>query len=319
MTASSSTLTTCCLLGWVPELFPKDEMDGILGKVRAEAKSNGWGDSPDQLFDFFLQKTRRNLHLDLCFSPVGDTFRFRARMFPGLINCTSIDWFHEWPRNALTGVAMRFLQDVELPEDEIRDAVSEHMANVHLSIDEANKEFLRMERRFNYTTPTSFLELIKFYKLLLDKKRDKITDQINRLEVGLGTMQQTTEQVAGLQNLLEVKMVEVEREKEKTNELIEIVGKESLDAQREQDIAAEQEKVTIELTQAAKATKAGADKELEEALPAMEAAKEAVACLNKASIQELKALGKPPDDVLLVAKAVLLLRGEKRNFGWPQA
>ena len=42
-----------------------------------------------------------------------------------------------------------------------------------------------MERRYNYTTPTSFLELIRFYELLLGKKRGKITDQINRLEIGL--------------------------------------------------------------------------------------------------------------------------------------
>lgn len=94
-----------------------------------------------------------------------------------------------------------------------------------------------MERRFNYTTPTSYLELINFYKILLDKKRDKISDQINRLEIGLQTMKSTTEQVEGLQKLLEIKMVDVEKEKEKTNELIEIVGKESLDAEREQDIA----------------------------------------------------------------------------------
>jgi hypothetical protein len=36
-----------------------------------------------------------------------------------------------------------------------------------------------------------------------------------------------------LQKLLVVKMVEVEKEKEKTGELIEIVGKESLDAEKE--------------------------------------------------------------------------------------
>ena len=46
-------------------------------------------------------------------------------------------------------------------------------------------------------------------------------------------MKSTTEQVEGLQKLLEVKMVDVEREKEKTNELIEIVGRESLEAEKE--------------------------------------------------------------------------------------
>lgn len=59
------------------------------------------------------------------------------------------------------------------------------MAEVHMSISQANEEYLQIERRYNYTTPTSFLELISFYKLLVDKKRDKITDQINRLEIGL--------------------------------------------------------------------------------------------------------------------------------------
>ena len=46
-------------------------------------------------------------------------------------------------------------------------------------------------------------------------------------------MKSTTEQVEGLQKLLEIKMVDVEKEKEKTNELIEIVGKESLEAEKE--------------------------------------------------------------------------------------
>jgi len=110
--------------GYVPELFLKDELDGILGKVRGEAKANGYQDTPDQLFEFFLDKTRKNLHLALCFSPVGDAFRIRARMFPGIINCTSMDYFFDWPEDALINVANRFLVDVELPNDELRESIA---------------------------------------------------------------------------------------------------------------------------------------------------------------------------------------------------
>jgi len=42
-------------------------------------------------------------------------------------------------------------------------------------------------------------------------------------------------------------MVDVEKEKEKTNELIEIVGRESLDAEKEQDMARVQEEETTKL------------------------------------------------------------------------
>lgn len=305
--------------GWIPELFAKDEMDGILGKVRNEAKSAGFQDTPDQLFEFFLNKVKMNLHVGLCFSPVGEAFRIRARKFPGIINCTSIDWFHEWPRDALIDVANRFLSEIEFESDEIREQISYYMAEVHQSIERANEDFLTMERRYNYTTPTSYLELINFYKSLLDTKRSKITDQINRLEIGLGTMEQTTEQVAGLQNMLEVKMVDVEEKRAAAGELIEIVGKESLEAEKEQEAASIEEEKTNKLAADANDTKAAANKELEEALPAMQAAQEAVNCLNKSSIQELKSLAKPPVECIDVTKTVLLLRGEKKNFTWQNA
>lgn len=49
----------------------------------------------------------------LCFSPVGSVLRVRARKFPAVVNCTAIDWFHEWPEDALVSVSARFLQETE--------------------------------------------------------------------------------------------------------------------------------------------------------------------------------------------------------------
>lgn len=83
------------------------------------------------------------------------------------------------------------------------------MAHVHTSINQANKEFLQKERRHNYTTPTSFLELINFYKSLLKKKVDTINNQSNRLKIGLSTMESTRGEVEKLKEQLEIKMVEV--------------------------------------------------------------------------------------------------------------
>lgn len=105
--------------GWVPDMFPKEEKDALLGKIRNEAKSAGYLDTPDQLFEYFLEKTKKNFHLALCFSPVGDQFRFRSRKFPAIISCTQIDWYHEWPQDALIGVSQRFLNDIEVPTEEI--------------------------------------------------------------------------------------------------------------------------------------------------------------------------------------------------------
>jgi len=79
-------------------------------------------------------------------------------------------------------------------------------------------------------------------------------------------------------------MVDVGIEKEKTDELIEVVGRESLDAEKEAEAAAVQEAETIMFANAAKAEKAAADCELAEAIPAMERATDAVNCLEVKSI-----------------------------------
>lgn len=230
--------------GYIPELFAVDELDEIFGKIRGEAKAQGVIDTTDALMTFFINKVKRNLHMGLCFSPVGDQFRFRARQFPALINSTSIDWFHPWPRDALIGVANRFLAEIDFPSDEIRESIALHMAFVHISIHEANAEFRLKERRFNYTTPTSFLELISFYKELLGQKQGSIVEDIARLERGLNTMKETTDKVDILKDKLVLTMENVKVEEQKTDELITIVNAEAASAEKEADIAQKQEEET---------------------------------------------------------------------------
>jgi len=156
--------------GWIFDLFPKDETDGFISNIRNEAKGAGFADNSEALFAFFMDKIRKNMKVALCHSPVGDTMRIRCRKFPGIINSSVIDWFHSWPRDALIDVASRFTADLDFNSEEIKNAVAEDMATIHESIDEANEKFRKLERRNNYTTPKSFLELIEFYKKLLVEK-----------------------------------------------------------------------------------------------------------------------------------------------------
>lgn len=76
----------------------------------------------------------------LCFSPVGDRFRVRARQFPALVNCTVFNWFHAWPAKALVSVAHRFLVDIPDLNEATRDAIAHHMALAHQSVTDASHE-----------------------------------------------------------------------------------------------------------------------------------------------------------------------------------
>jgi dynein heavy chain len=37
-------------------------------------------------------------------SPIGDVFSDRLRRFPSFVNCCTIDWYSNWPKEALFGV-----------------------------------------------------------------------------------------------------------------------------------------------------------------------------------------------------------------------
>ena len=105
----------------------------------------------------------------LCFSPVGDKFRVRARQFPALVSYTQIDWFHSWSQEALVAVAQRFLGDMEGWDDELKENMAAHMAFVHTQVSSQSELYFETERRRNYVTPKSFLELIALYKQMLAK------------------------------------------------------------------------------------------------------------------------------------------------------
>ena len=147
----------------VPNLFASDEKATLGEKVRPAAKTLGRTlNTPAESYAFFVERCKHNLHVVLAFSPVSDAFRTRLRQFPSLVNCCTIDWFTEWPQDALESVASRFLLDVEMTS-EVREKCVESCMAMHVSSRQLSERFLAEAKRRNYVTPTSYLELINTY------------------------------------------------------------------------------------------------------------------------------------------------------------
>ena len=81
-------------------------------------------------------------------------------------------WFdiQSWPEDALQAVATRFLDEVELSE-QVRDGCIEMCKQFHTSSQQLSQRYHLELERHNYVTPTSYLELISTFKMLLDNKR----------------------------------------------------------------------------------------------------------------------------------------------------
>jgi len=154
----------------------------------------------------------------LCFSPVGDAFRNRAKKFPALVNCSVIDWFHPWPEDALFSVAEKFLAEVEMASEEIRAGITKFMPFSFKIVNEYSQKILDQERRFVYTTPKSFLELIKLFKVMFTKKEGELAKNLDTYETGVLKLTETSEVVGKLEEELKIMSVEVEAKKKSADE-----------------------------------------------------------------------------------------------------
>ncbi|KAI8733733.1 dynein heavy chain 6, axonemal isoform X4 [Biomphalaria glabrata] len=136
-------------------------------------------------------------------SPVGSAFQSRCRMFPSLVNCCTIDWFIEWPKEALLGVAQSFFKTVSLGcSDEIKDNVSKMCVEIHMSVTEMSERFFTELKRRYYTTPTSYLELINLYITMVQEKTSNIKTARERVANGLSKLFSTNDLVDNMKKEL---------------------------------------------------------------------------------------------------------------------
>ncbi|XP_074520194.1 dynein axonemal heavy chain 6 [Halichoeres trimaculatus] len=304
--------------GEVPSLFEKDELEQVLAATRPKAKEAGISEeNRDEVFQYFISRVREKLHIVLCMSPVGDAFRSRCRMFPSLVNCCTIDWFVQWPREALLSVSQAFFQGVDIGSEELKQSLFSMCVEVHVSVTDMAERFYSELRRRYYTTPTSYLELINLYLSMLERKRQQLMIARDRVKNGLTKLLETNilvdkmkVELSALEPVLKQKSIDVDALMEKL-----AIDQENADEVRK--VVQEDEALAKVKAEDTQAIADDAQRDLDEALPALDAANQALNSLDKADISEIKVFTKPPDLVMTVMEAVCILLGCKPD--WPGA
>jgi dynein heavy chain len=167
--------------GMVPALFEEDEKGPLINAVRKAASKAGIEETKDNLWKFFVDTCRDNMHIVLGMSPAGETLRARCRSFPGMVNNTTIDWFFPWPKDALLHVANVFLP--KSIEGDERKSIVAHIVLVHSSMSKFSAQFLDQLKRYNYVTPKNYLDFIQNYCNGLESNNVRIENAISVLMV----------------------------------------------------------------------------------------------------------------------------------------
>jgi len=213
--------------GEVTNLYPPDELANVRESVRNDVRAAGLPEQNDVLWGFFIERVRARMHIALCMSPIGEAYRNYVRMFPALVSCTTINWFSEWPADALKEVATKFLDSVNIEPPELVDKVSTIFAQTQTSVLTESASMLSRLGRPNYVTPTNYLELVKGYCKLLGEKRASVGDQASKLKNGLQKLADTALQVGEMSVELEQKKKVVARAQTETEELLVVIVQEN--------------------------------------------------------------------------------------------
>ncbi|XP_061708954.1 dynein axonemal heavy chain 8 [Cydia pomonella] len=300
--------------GEIANLFAKDEMDEILNELTPIMKKYAPRriPVPDVLYEYFIMRSRANLHVVLCFSPVGEKFRSRAMKFPGLISGSVMDWFQKWPKQALIEVADHFLREFHVvcaPETKIM--LIEIMGMVQDDVAEACIMYYDRFRRQAHVTPKSYLSFLEGYKVLYKEKHENIAEMARRMTTGLDKLVEAAASVDILKKELELKGIEIEEATAKAEEVLQAVAVSQAAAEVVKGEVLEVKDRAVKLVAVIAAETAIAEEKLAAARPALEAAEAALLTINAGDIATVRKLGKPPFLITLIMDAVIILFRKK--------
>jgi dynein heavy chain len=293
--------------GDVPNLYAAEDMEAISSACRVECQKRKIPATKLNIFSMYVQRVRKNIHLCLAMSPLGEVFRNRLRNFPSLVNCCTIDWFTAWPAEALQSVGLSILRTSDYGLGKYETSTVEMFKLIHQSVEVATVEYYEMLRRYNYVTPTSYLELLSSFGKLINIKREEINTKKNRLQIGLDKLSETKGLVGALREEIVILQPQLVKTQQEVSAMMVVITKDKASAAETKAIVEVQEAEANSKAAASKAIADDAQRDLDEAIPALE---EAVKCLNdlkKADIDEVKGFKTPPGGVLLTIHAVCIM------------
>ncbi|XP_048155560.1 dynein axonemal heavy chain 8 [Corvus hawaiiensis] len=300
--------------GEISNLFARDELDEITQALIPVMKKELPRHPPtfDNLYEYFLSRAKKNLHVVLCFSPVGEKFRARSLKFPGLISGCTMDWFSRWPREALVAVSNYFLSEFNMVcAPSVKTEVVETMGLFHDIVSECCENYFQRYRRRAYVTPKSYLSFINGYKEVYAEKLDSINEQAERMQTGLSKLMEASESVAKLSKDLAIKEKELAVTSVKADKVLEEV-KESAEAATKIKLEVQGVKDKAQrIVDAIDIEKQEAERKLEAAKPALEEAEEALKTIRPEDIATVRKLAKPPHLIMRIMDCCLLLFQKK--------
>ena len=333
--------------GEVPGLFEGDDYTALINSFRDSQNRNGMiVDNEEELWRRFTVIVQRNLHVVFTMNPSGGEWKNRSTTSPALFNRCVVDWFGTWSPKALGEVGKEFTMTLDIGDagsagaswgigdgeavmNEVSSIFEGHAANglrhaivaalvdIHNTSKKTAEESAMTSSNASrtYISPRDFLALIHNFVSSVRNMREQIEDQQLHVNAGLAKLHQTQENVAELKVALGAKKVELTQKEELANQKLQQMVSDQNEAEKRKG---EAEKTSVDVARQSEAIatrKAEAQRDLDEAEPALKAAQAAVKGIKKRDLDEVRNLLRPPPNVRAALECVAIMLGET-NLEW---
>jgi hypothetical protein len=169
-------------------------LDEDLTEIYASAEAVSELGPSLSLWEFFLERVRKNLHVVAVLSPTATTgaggkrtlnnFQKCVGGYPAFLNHCYIDIYRGWNEDALYSVAHHHLEDVAKEDTNILDSLQRACCDMQLQA-ETSAETYNEETAGQdvFITPSHYLAFLRTFSRMVEQWRHTISSQIMRYQV----------------------------------------------------------------------------------------------------------------------------------------
>jgi dynein heavy chain 2 len=279
----------------VPGLYASDELESLLSALKDSHSQEGYRGT---LFEFFISRIRRNLHIVFVTDYSSRSFAVNCESNPALFTRCQIEWMDNWSTTSI-----EILCEESIKANETLREIS-HEENISRKMTQIHESYLSKGG-----TPGQLVEFIKTYEDVYCKKLKQLRDKVMYLNGGLKKLEEASAFVDNLSADAKKQGVELS-EKQK---LADLALKQITDSiAKASDQKKEMETLTVQLKEEEEVMlhrKADIEKELADVEPIIRQAKSAVGEIKNESLTEIRSLRAPPPAIRDVLEGVLRLMG----------
>jgi len=238
-------------------------------------------------------------------SSKSEVFTNYCRIYPTIVSACATISFSQLNPTSMRDYATIMLEETRFPS---KDRLSEVLQCVHDVVRKMHSESGDSHHVLELSGPSLFSEFVRNYIDLRQRTEVQQRLKLQYLQNSVQKLDQCAEDVINLVKVCEQqKKTVAQSQRECEDLLVVIVQDRRLVDDQTKRVTADSEKIQKDEVELQQLT-GDAQKELDDALPALQRADDALNSLNKKDIAEIKAYSKPPELVELVLNAIMCIK-----------